>query len=384
MKRIISIFLAVFMTLAVSMTAFAAEPERSETITELPGSVEIPVTIIADLTPGYKALVEDGKVTLDGPGFKAVDENPPKDAYRLVVVPIDDEEALKWFSGCAKSPWQSTGTIYAVFYEDAKGNKIPATNAKVTVEIPDGFKNLQVYSLDSDGKGQLVDRFDTLGTSVTFTTNGKLYYGVIHRQGIVEEQTSVGKDAPDTTLNMTPEELADAVLSDEEKGYLKDGIDVHIKLTVEDITNSVSAADKQAITSAAVGYTVGEYIDIELLKQIGDRPWENIHQTKKPVRITVNIPKRLLGVKGRVFAMARVHNGKGELLKDLDNNPNTITIETNEFSTYAILYRDGVSGGEPPRTGVENHLNFWLTILGLSVIAFVPAFFPTKRKKDEE
>lgn len=402
MKKIISALLAVFMTMAVSVTAFAAEPDGSETITGVPGSVDIPVTISADVTPGYKGPVENGKASVTGPGFIVEDDNPPKDAYRLVVIPIDDEEAIEWFAGCAKSPWESTGMFYAVFYEDAKGNRLEAKNAKLTVQVPGGYENLQVFSLDPDGNGQFVDRFDANGSSVTFTTNGKLYYGVVHRQGVVDEQMSVGPGAPDITLQMTPDELADAVLTDEEKGYLEDGIDVHIKLTVEDITDTVSASDKQAVESIANGFTVGEYIDIELLKQIGDRPWENIHETKKPIRITIDIPQRLLGVEGREFAIARVHNGSAEFLKDLDSDPATITFETNEFSTYAILYRDpgtpdnpntpdnpggttpGKPGGDSPQTGDESHLNLWYTIMGMSIAGFFLVLFYGRKKKKEE
>lgn len=400
MKKLISAMLAVFMTLAVSVTAFAAEPDGSETITDLPGSVEIPVTISADVTPGYKSPVENGKASVTGPGFTVEDENPPENAYRLVVIPIDDEEALEWFSGCAKSPWENTGTFYAVFYEDAKGNRMEADGVKLTVQVPSGYKNLQVYSLDPDGNGQFVNRFDTNGNSVTFTTNGKLYYGVVHRQGVLDEQTSVGSGAPNITLQTTPDEMADAVLTDEEKAYLEDGIDVHIKLTVEDITDSVSASDKQAVESIANGFTVGEYIDIELLKQIGDRPWENVHETKKPIRITIDIPQRLLGVEGREFAIARVHNGRAEFLSDLDNNPATITFETNEFSTYAILYRDpGTTGnpnppenpggtipgkpGDSPQTGDESHLNLWYTIMCMSIAGFFLVFFYGRKKKKE-
>lgn len=393
MKKLISAMLAVFMTLAVSVTAFAAESDGSKTITELPGSVDIPVTLNADLTPGYKGPVQDGKATVTGPGFTAEDENPPENAYRLVVIPIDDEEALEWFSGCAKSPWKSTGTFYAVFYEDAKGNKLPANGVKLTVQVPGGYENVQVFSVDPDGNGQFVERFDSIGTSVTFTTNGKLYYGVTYRRGVVDEQTSIGSGAPDITLNMTPEELADAVLSDEELNYLDDGIDVHIKLDVKDITDTVSAADKQAVESVANGYTVGEYIDIELLKQIGDRPWENVHETNKPIRITIAIPEKLLGVEGREFAIACVHNGKGYLLKDLDNDPTTITIETSQFSTYAILYRDPGStnpdnpGGttpDSPQTGDNSNMPLWVAIMCASAAGlFLILFYGRRRKKEE-
>ena len=48
--------------------------------------------------------------------------------------------------------------------------------------------------------------------------------------------------------------------------------------------------------------------------------------------------------KTRTFAVIRVHNGKAELLADLDDNADTITIETDRFSTYAVVYKDTAGG----------------------------------------
>lgn len=381
MKKIISVLLAAFLILAVSVTAFAAGTVESKTVTDVPGTADMTITLNADITPGYKSLVKDGKATIEGPGFTAVDENPPENAYRLVVIPIDDEEAIKWFDGCAKSPWESTGTFYSVFYEDAKGEEIAATGVKMTIQIPDGFKNLKVYSLNPDEKGEFINQPQILGTSVTVTTNGRLYYGVVHGEGLVNEQTSTGSGAPETTLDMTSDELADAVLTDEEKNSVKDGIDVNIKLSVENISDTVSSSDKEAVESVANGYTVGEYIDVELLKQIGSSEWTNVRETKKPIRITVNIPKGLLGVDGRTFAIARVHNGKAELLKDLDNDPDTITFETSEFSTYSILYRDSSTSDKPPQTGLKSFLGLWLLAMSASLTVFGLVLFLRRGKK---
>lgn len=132
----------------------------------------------------------------------------------------------------------------------------------------------------------------------------------------------------------------------EDRQDVKEGLNIRLKFAAEDITNSVSKADKQAVQSVASGYSVCEYVDIELLKQIEGYEWENIHETKKAVRITLRIPEKLLGVSGRTFAIVRVHRDKAQFLNDLDGDPDTITFATDEFSTYAILYRD--PGTEPP------------------------------------
>lgn len=49
--------------------------------------------------------------------------------------------------------------------------------------------------------------------------------------------------------------------------------------------------------------------------------------------------------KTRTFAVIRVHNGSAELLNDLDNSADTLTIETDRFSIYAIVYKDTANGG---------------------------------------
>lgn len=41
---------------------------------------------------------------------------------------------------------------------------------------------------------------------------------------------------------------------------------------------------------------------------------------------------------GREFAMIRVHNGEVTVLKDQDNDPKTITFQTDKFSGYGLMY----------------------------------------------
>ena len=47
---------------------------------------------------------------------------------------------------------------------------------------------------------------------------------------------------------------------------------------------------------------------------------------------------------GRTFVIYREHNGVVELLKDLDNDPATVTIESDQFSVFALAYSDGQAG----------------------------------------
>ena len=63
------------------------------------------------------------------------------------------------------------------------------------------------------------------------------------------------------------------------------------------------------------------------------------------ISITIDIPEELRA-ENRVFAIVRVHDGIAEILEDLDNDPDTITVITDRFSTYAIVYRDAASAGD--------------------------------------
>ncbi len=154
--------------------------------------------------------------------------------------------------------------------------------------------------------------------------------------------------APRTEFSMKKEELSEICLTDREKELLECGSDVKILLTVTDAGKTVNDWEKQSIVKSAVenGYSIGQYLDINLFKIIGgDRT--HITQTKKNIRLVIAIPdslKKTHITEEKVFAIARIHDGKVTLLEDEDDNRDTVTISTDRFSTYAIIYRENVQG----------------------------------------
>ena len=69
--------------------------------------------------------------------------------------------------------------------------------------------------------------------------------------------------------------------------------------------------------------------------------------------------------------MLRVHNGETVLLDDLDDGENTITISTNLFSTYSILYENAETG-----------YNFIpIILLILLIIVFIVVWLERNRRK---
>lgn len=173
--------------------------------------------------------------------------------------------------------------------------------------------------------------------------------------------TDVQKDdkAPTMRISTSAEELKDILLTEEEKQQVADGINVAIVLDVKDASERISREDKIKVEDALNGYTVGQYLDISLYKLIGESRTD-ITETAKKIAITITVPDSLKnpsGVKTRTFAVIRVHNGEAELLTDLDNDADTITIETDRFSSYTIVYEDTEKSADSGNTGNNGNNN---------------------------
>ena len=165
--------------------------------------------------------------------------------------------------------------------------------------------------------------------------------------GTVTPEVKPGVNAPATNISTPTEELKDMLLTEEEKQQVQNGTDIRIVLEVQDAGNSVSVSDRAAIQQALNGFTEGQYLNIDLYKLVGaDRA--DITETAKKIRIVITVPETLRNTDGdmtRTFAVIRVHDGRAEVLADLDDSADTITIETDRFSTYAVAYKDNASGG---------------------------------------
>ena len=171
-------------------------------------------------------------------------------------------------------------------------------------------------------------------------------------------------------------QLLTAVLTQAELDKLVNGNStVQIILSVTEGDGTVSLRDR-AIISAALGeYKLGEYLDISLYKVI-DGVRERITHTNSPITITIDIPSSLRN-SSRRFRMIRAHEGVATVLRDMDNNSNTITISTDRFSPYAIAYTDSVSVSEnydpPINTGDAGISAFVLVTMasGLTAVGMI-------------
>ena len=199
--------------------------------------------------------------------------------------------------------------------------------------------------------------------------------------GNVNVGSESGKNAPEASISKdTSEKLKEEVISDhltdKEKSAFESGDDLDIILRIEDANDTVTAEDRQA-TEAAIAdtdYTVGGYLDVELIKRINGVEVGKIPEIDSPIRVTIEIPEDLRG-SHRAYAIVRVYNGKTDILEDIDNDPNTITILTNKFSTYSIVYLDTKPSN--PATGTP------VTVIALAIAVSASAV-TFRRKKNIE
>lgn len=174
--------------------------------------------------------------------------------------------------------------------------------------------------------------------------------------GTVAPEVKPGENAPATIISTSAAKLEDLLLTPEEKKQVQNGTDIRIVLEVKDATNTVSDSDKKSIREALSGFGVGQYLNIDLYKLIGETR-KDISETDEKIKIVINVPDDLKNTdtgKTRTYAAVRVHDGKAELLPDLDDSPGIITIETDRFSTYAIVYKDTSNGNGGSQGGDNN------------------------------
>lgn len=120
----------------------------------------------------------------------------------------------------------------------------------------------------------------------------------------------------------------------------------------------VPPADAQVIEQDVAAYqdifpdmNMGMYIDISMFMRKGSGDWNAVHTTNEPVEIVMDIPQELASLCAD-FYILHAHESAYLLLEDLNDNPATITIKTEAFSTYAITYQRKDGAGKQPQ-GME-------------------------------
>ena len=142
--------------------------------------------------------------------------------------------------------------------------------------------------------------------------------------------------------------------------------------SIEIIMNQdiVSNTDKTLIEQYIKSNQNHLLFDISLMIKSEGFADEKINTLSQAIRITLSIPEEQRGFKN--YQIVRVHDGQITVLETTNDAENhTITFETDQFSTYALVYQ------------VNKPLTFlwWLLLLLLVPIVL---YILWKRDKDEE
>ena len=338
------------------------EPNKDGTVTVPEGSVVTPPGGPEMTLPDGGIMDGEGNVTLPDGGEVEI-------GGTIITVPEN---------GTIEPNEDGTVTIPAGSTVEMDGETVTVPEGGAVYDPIDG-------SLTFNGNESGDNEPDTTTPPGT-TTPGTTTPGTTAPETTAPDTTTPGTTAPDTTTSETTapdaavpdssnvivdsntpdvsidEESAAKLKEDvianhltaEEKAAVENGASLEIILSVEIAETTVSEGDRQTAEAvlANTEYTVGRYLSIELLKVIDGQQVGKITELNAPISIIIDIPEELKA-ENRVFAVVRVHGGVAEILEDQDTNPNTITIITDRFSTYAIVYQDNANAADKNQaTGV--------------------------------
>lgn len=211
--------------------------------------------------------------------------------------------------------------------------------------------------------------------------------------------TMVCEEEKCTAAVADTEKVVKAVLTSGQQELVNGGETIEIRIDVTDISDQVPEQDKDVIEGGieayreeAPGLVLGMYVDISMFIRIGAGDWNAITETKEPIEVVIGISEELQS-DGRVFYIIRAHEGAYTFMNDLDDAPDTITVSTDLFSSYAIAYAEADETGTddgakcglchicPTFLGICYFI--WLAvIIALGLILYI--MWRKKRQKEEK
>lgn len=96
-------------------------------------------------------------------------------------------------------------------------------------------------------------------------------------------------------------------------------------------------AEQLINSTAASANAKVAYICVITLHVYGRDGFPAVTELSAPIHLQMGVPESIDGNKYD-FAVVRLHNGGAAILPDLDGNPETVTIASDRFSAYAVIY----------------------------------------------
>lgn len=205
--------------------------------------------------------------------------------------------------------------------------KINPENATETDDISYKSSNEKVATIKN---GKLIGGYEG-ESDITVTVNGKSATAKVTVKNALNAKLS-------TTQDKILEYISKGNNSFEGKVNIKDVKYVDLPVA---FNNDITSSEKNLVMSKAGSKNIiAKYLDIELLlKDKNNDILGNVTELSNKISITVDVPEDVKKA-GRKFSIIRIHNGVADVLADTDDSDDTITFETDKFSTYAIAYEN--------------------------------------------
>lgn len=222
----------------------------------------------------------------------------------------------------------------------------------------------QILDISPDQAGKLIDEGEDDELLKKAYETGMLEI-LVNNHYLVpgkEEKVTDAFEDNDTIENVM--EFVSGALTKEEKLGMCEGIRVALNVGITEGTD-LDEEDKAMLEKA--GATIDECFYMTVMKQVGDQEPENLTELQRPIEIVLEKPEG-----SAANCVVRLHNGHAEILDDIDDDPETITIKTDRFSPYAFAEKE------------DKGIPFIPVAVGIvAAAAVLAAIIAVKRRKEE-
>ena len=236
-------------------------------------------------------------------------------------------------------------------------------------EMALGYYRTDDYVIVDDNNSAKITDFTIYGTKGTEAERYAKENGFrFVEAGTLDDATDASANVGNGSLSENVDDLNDKVLNDEERKALKDGNVVTVYITINDADSTVSTEDKSMVENGLKNSVLGMYLNINLFSKVGNNEARQVTDTNGAVKIKFTVPDKLLNKDKsieRTYQIVRIHNGKRTVIDvTFNNKDNTISFESDKFSTYALVYTDKKAGA--PDAGDVNVLTVLAALLAVS------------------
>ena len=345
----------------------------SENVGIWTNNVWLPETVAVksvNVTPSTAALVVGDTTTLKAEVLPADATDPT-----ITWTSSDDKVASVDENGKVTAVAEGKATITATSNADSA----IFGSCEVTVVSPEAEKYALNITKPENGtvaiKGDITEAFANETIELVITPDADYALDTVTVNGKTISGTSFTMPAEDVTITVTfkkigsadaevvapegvsvsfagsKEDILKAVFGDDYADLVAAGYKLDVVMTVKDET-AVSAEDKALVEGAlSSDMHVALLVDVSLV-MTKDGVSTVVANSSKPVSFVIGVPDSIIA-DGRTYSVIRVHDGAAEDIGGTYDAANkTITVSSDKYSTYAVVYKDAPTPAPEPQPTV--------------------------------